>query len=79
MEVHTFSVSVRAGSGYISFLDIVVFKAFHASACDDLPSRSFAAQLTAARQRELIIFVFSPAGPSISDSSSQFRRVNEIN
>jgi len=48
MEVHSFSVSVRAGSGYISF-HIVVFKAFHASACDDLPGRSFAAQLTAAR------------------------------
>jgi len=83
MEVHYFSVSVRARSGYISFLDIIVFKAFHASACDDLPSRNFVAQLTAARRRELIIFVFFPAGdiqrPSISDSLSQFRRVNEMN
>jgi len=58
MEVHSFSVSVRAGSGYISFLDIVVFNAFQASACDDLPIRSLAAQFTAARRRKFIIFLF---------------------
>jgi len=51
MEVHSFSVSLRAGSGYISFLDIVVFQAFHASTCNDLPSPNSAAQLTAPRLR----------------------------
>jgi len=82
MDVHSFSVSVRADSGYISFLEIVVFRAVHASACEDLPMRSLAAQFTAARRSELIIFLFWPEGdihrPSISDSSSQLRRVREM-
>ena len=44
IEVHSFSVNVRAGRGYISFLEIVVCKAFQSSACDDRPKRSLAAQ-----------------------------------
>ena len=59
-------------------------RAVHASACaDDLPMRSLAAQFTAARRRELIIFLFWPDedihSPSISDLSSQLRRVREMN
>lgn len=51
IEVHSFSVNVTAGRGYISFLEIVVCKAFQASACDARPRRSLAAQFTAARRR----------------------------
>ena len=83
MVVHSFSVSVRANSGYITFLEIVVFKAVHTSACEDLSMQSLAAQFTAARRSELIIFLLWPEGdihrPNFSDSSSQLRRVREMN
>ena len=81
IDIHSASVNVHAGNGYLSLAPILVCSAVHASSCDELPNLILPAQSNAAFLRYSIVFFLSPLGvnqtPSISDASSHLNCFND--